>query len=86
MTMRPQDLRVYIVRHGETAWSRSGQHTGRTDIPLTEASEAEAKALAPWLRGIHFGHVLTSPLCRARHTCEIAGLGRTVEVEADLEE
>jgi broad specificity phosphatase PhoE len=86
MTMEPQDLRVYMVRHGETAWSRSGQHTGRTDMQLTEPGEAEAKALAPWLRGIHFGHVLTSPLRRARRTCELAGLGRTVELDADLEE
>jgi broad specificity phosphatase PhoE len=86
MTMEPQDLRVYMVRHGATAWSRSGQHTGRTDMQLTEPGEAEAKALAPWLRGIHFGHVLTSPLRRARRTCELAGLGRTVEVDADLEE
>ncbi len=86
MTQQPSDLRIYVVRHGETAWSRSGQHTGRTDLPLTEPGEAEAKALAPWLRGIHFGHVLTSPLRRARRTCELAGLGRKVEVNADLEE
>jgi broad specificity phosphatase PhoE len=86
MSMQPQDLRVYMVRHGETAWSRSGQHTGRTDMPLSEPGEAEAKALAPWLRGIHFGHVLTSPLRRARRTCELAGLGRSVEVDARLEE
>ncbi len=84
--MQPRDLRVYVVRHGETAWSRSGQHTGRTDMPLTEAGEAEAKALASWLRGIHFAHVLTSPMRRARRTCELAGLGRSVEVDANLEE
>ena len=86
MTMQPHDLRIYMVRHGETAWSRSGQHTGRTDMPLSEPGETEAKALAPWLRGIHFGHVLTSPLRRARRTCELAGLGRTAEVHPDLEE
>jgi broad specificity phosphatase PhoE len=86
MNMQPRDLRIYVVRHGETAWSRSGQHTGRTDMPLTEPGEAEAKALAPWLRGIHFGHVLTSPQRRARRTCELAGLGRSVEVDANLEE
>jgi probable phosphoglycerate mutase len=85
-TLQSRDLRVYLVRHGETAWSRSGRHTGRTDIPLTEPGEAEAKALAPWLRGLHFGHVLTSPLRRARRTCELAGLSRTVEADADLEE
>jgi broad specificity phosphatase PhoE len=86
MTVQPQDVRVYLVRHGETAWSRSGQHTGRTDMPLTEPGEAEAKALAPWLRGIHFGHVLTSPLRRARRTCELAGLGRSIEIDTKLEE
>jgi probable phosphoglycerate mutase len=86
MTAPAQDLRIYLVRHGQTAWSLSGQHTGRTDIPLTEAGEAEAKALAPWLRGIHFGHVLTSPLRRARRTCELAGLGRSIEVDVNLEE
>ncbi|WP_419760693.1 histidine phosphatase family protein [Acidisoma sp.] len=84
--MEPQDLRIYLVRHGETAWSRSGQHTGRTDMQLSEPGEAEAKALAPWLRGIHFGRVLTSPLRRARRTCELAGLGRTVAADANLEE
>ena len=86
MTLQPRDLRVYMVRHGETAWSRSGQHTGRTDMQLTEAGEAEAKALAPWLRGIHFTQILTSPLRRARRTCELAGLGVKVEVDANLEE
>jgi len=86
MSMQAHDLRIYMVRHGETAWSRSGQHTGRTDMPLSEAGEAEARALAPWLRGIHFGHVLTSPLRRARRTCELAGLGGSVEVNPDLEE
>lgn len=72
MTLQPSDLHIYVIRHGETAWSRSGQHTGRTDLPLSEPGEAEARALAPWLRGIHFGHVLTSPLRRARRTCELA--------------
>jgi probable phosphoglycerate mutase len=86
MTDQPRDLRLYMMRHGETAWSRSGQHTGRTDLPLSESGEAEAKGLAPWLRGIHFGQVLASPLRRARRTCELAGLGRTVVVDADLEE
>ena len=84
--MQPQDLRVYVVRHGETAWSLSGQHTGRTDIPLTERGEAEAEALVPWLRNVEFRHVLTSPMRRARRTCELAGLGRSVEVDDDLSE
>jgi probable phosphoglycerate mutase len=86
MKTQAQSLRLYMIRHGETAWSRSGQQTGRTDLPLTEPGEAEAKALAPWLRGVHFGHVLTSPSRRARRTCELAGLGRKVDVDADLEE
>ena len=86
MSAQPNDLRVYMVRHGETAWSRSGQHTGRTDMQLSEPGEAEAKALAPWLRGIHFGHVRTSPLRRARRTCELAGLGRAAVPDANLEE
>jgi probable phosphoglycerate mutase len=86
MTGQEQDLRVYMVRHGQTAWTKSGQHTGRTDIPLTEHGEAEAKALAPWLRGIHFTHVLTSPLRRSRRTCELSGLGRAVQVNEDLVE
>ena len=84
--MQPQDVRIYMVRHGETAWSRSGQHTGRTDMPLSEPGEGEAKALAPWLRGIHFGQVLTSPTRRAKRTCELAGLSRGAEVSSDLEE
>jgi probable phosphoglycerate mutase len=79
-------LRLYIVRHGETAWSLSGQHTGRTDLPLTERGEAEARNLQPWLRHIQFAHVLTSPLQRARRTCELAGLGSVAEVEPDLAE
>ena len=84
--MQLQDLRVYIVRHGETAWSLSGQHTGRTDIALTERGEAEAKALRPWLRGIEFSHILSSPLRRARRTAELTGLARPVEVDEDLSE
>jgi len=79
-------LRLYFIRHGETAWSLSGQHTGRTDIPLTTHGEDGARALSPWLGAIHFARVLTSPLQRARRTCELAGLGSAAEIEPDLSE
>jgi probable phosphoglycerate mutase len=78
--------KLYFIRHGETAWSLTGQHTGLTDLPLTETGEAQAIALAPWLRAIWFAHVLTSPLQRARRTCGLAGLGATAIVEPDLAE
>lgn len=77
---------VYIVRHGQTAWSLSGQHTGRSDIPLTEQGEKNAQALAQRLQGVTFARVLTSPLQRARRTCEIAGFGAVAELDADLME
>ncbi len=77
---------LYLVRHGQTAWSLSGQHTGRTDIPLTAQGEAEARALAPWLAPVRFAHVLTSPRQRARRTCELAGLGAEAQVVPDLAE
>ena len=79
-------LRLYLIRHGETEWSLSGQHTGRTDLPLTAHGEDEARELVPWLSPIRFTRVLTSPLQRARRTCELAGLGATAEVEPDLAE
>ena len=79
-------LRLYYIRHGETAWSLSGQHTGATDIPLTANGEDGARALAPWLGRIEFASVLTSPRQRARRTCELAGLGANAEVEPDLAE
>jgi probable phosphoglycerate mutase len=78
--------RVYIIRHGETEWSRSGQHTGRSDIPLTARGEDRARALAGRLKGIGFSQVLTSPRQRARRTCELAGLGTTARIEPDLAE
>jgi probable phosphoglycerate mutase len=68
-------LNLYLVRHGRTKWSLSGQHTGRTDIPLTAEGEEEARGLMPWLARIRFSRVLTSPRQRARRTCELAGLG-----------
>ena len=75
---------VYFVRHGETAWSLTGQHTGTTDLPLTAHGEAQASALAPVLAGITFDHVLTSPLQRARQTCALAGLGGAAKIEPGL--
>ena len=79
-------LQLYLIRHGETAWSLSGQYTGRTDLPLTEHGKAMALKLAPGLASIHFSSVLTSPLMRARNTCELAGLGGIAEVEPELAE
>jgi broad specificity phosphatase PhoE len=74
-----------IIRHGETEWSKSGQHTGRTDIPLTAAGEARAAALAPALAGRKFAAVFSSPAQRALRTAELAGLTH-VELEPDLQE
>ncbi len=83
----PRSLsRLYLMRHGETAWSLSGQHTGRTDIPLTEQGEQDARQLAERLRTLEFGRVFTSPLQRARRTCELAGLGKVAKIEPDLAE
>ncbi|PPQ33483.1 histidine phosphatase family protein [Rhodopila globiformis] len=79
-------LRLYLIRHGETEWSRSGRHTGRSDIPLTERGEDEVRKLGPALRGIAFAHVLTSPRQRARRTCELAMPGQAAVVEPDLAE
>ena len=76
----------YLVRHGETAWSLSRQHTGRADIPLTERGEAEARALAPRLRDVQFVKVFCSPLVRARRTAELAGFADRLEIDPDLME
>jgi probable phosphoglycerate mutase len=78
--------RVYLVRHGETAWSLSGQHTGTTDLALTEHGEEAAKRLAEPLSRVTFARVLTSPMRRARRTCELAGLGAQAIVDSDLME
>jgi probable phosphoglycerate mutase len=77
---------VYLIRHGQTAWSLSGRHTGRTDLPLTPAGEQEARALACRLRPVVFGRVFCSPRLRDRQTCELAGLGNAVEIEPELVE
>jgi probable phosphoglycerate mutase len=77
---------VLLVRHGETEWSRSGQHTGTTDIPLTENGRRAAKLLEPILSRKELALVLASPLRRALETCELAGLGGRVQVDPDLVE
>jgi probable phosphoglycerate mutase len=78
--------RIWLVRHGETEWSKSGQHTGRTDIPLTPEGEKQGRALARHLAGQPFALVLTSPLSRARETCRLAGLDAKAEISDDLRE
>jgi probable phosphoglycerate mutase len=75
---------AYLARHGETAWTISRQHTGKTDIPLTERGERNARSLGERLRGMTFAKVLVSPLKRARRTSELAGLGDRAEVDVDL--
>jgi broad specificity phosphatase PhoE len=77
---------LWLIRHGETAWSLSGAHTGTTDLPLTAEGEAKARELAPKLAGHPFALVLTSPMQRARRTCELAGLGAQAHVDPDLNE
>jgi probable phosphoglycerate mutase len=77
---------AYLIRHGQTTWSLTGQHTGRTDLPLTPEGEQESRALGDRLRGTAFTHVLSSPLVRARRTCELAGLGGLMEIDPDLAE
>ena len=75
---------LYLARHGETAWTISGQHTGRTDIPLTERGERNAAQLAERLKGLTFDKVFCSPLQRARRTCELAGFGSAAEIDSNL--
>jgi probable phosphoglycerate mutase len=77
---------VHLVRHGETAWTLSGQHTGLTDLPLTERGEERALKVAERLRGRRFACVLTSPLRRAARTCELAGFKAQAEIDSDLVE
>ncbi len=75
---------LFLARHGETAWSLSGQHTGLTDLPLTERGERNARQLGDRLKGLSFVRVFTSPLQRAARTCELAGFGGAAEVDRDL--
>ena len=77
---------IYLARHGETAWTLSGQHTGRTDLPLTEGGERNARALGARLRGLVFAKTFTSPLQRAVRTCELAGFGNGAELDPNLME
>jgi broad specificity phosphatase PhoE len=77
---------VYLARHGETAWTLSGQHTGMTDLPLTDQGERNAYKLGEELRGRRFARVFTSPLQRAARTCQLAGFGAQSEVDHDLVE
>lgn len=77
---------IYLIRHGETEWSRSGQHTGRTDIPLTAEGERAAQALGRALADRQFSPILTSPLARARETCRLAGLAASAQVDPNLQE
>jgi broad specificity phosphatase PhoE len=75
---------VYLARHGETAWTLSGQHTGLTDLPLTKRGERNARRLEDRLRGVHFAKVFSSPLKRASRTCELAGFGAIAGIDRDL--
>jgi broad specificity phosphatase PhoE len=77
---------IYLARHGETEWSLTGQHTGLTDLPLTQLGEENARGLRERLAGLDFERVFTSPLQRARRTCELAGFGTVAEVDRNLVE
>ena len=77
---------IFLFRHGETAWSLTGQHTGRTDLPLTANGEHLASQISERLQGVMFDHVLTSPLKRARQTCDLAGFGAVAREDPDLRE
>jgi len=80
---RPQ---LYLIRHGRTEWTMTGQHTGKSDIPLTAEGEAQARNVGKHLEGLSFDHVFSSPRQRAQRTCELAGLGAQMQVEPDLAE
>ncbi len=82
--MDPGSQRCVLLRHGDTEWSRSGRHTGRTDLPLLLEGEEQVMFQRPRLAAYSFSLILTSPLSRARRTCELAGLGEPVEVDPDL--
>lgn len=82
----PPQTRLVLARHGETAWSKSGQHTGRTDIPLTELGRAQARQLGAVLAGRSFSRTFSSPLSRATDTARLAGFGTGLEIDPDLRE
>ena len=84
--MRERLQQAYTARHGETAWTISGQHTGLTDLPLTQRGEENARRLGERFKGLSFAGVFTSPLQRAHRTCELAGFRASVEVDPDLVE
>ncbi len=84
---KSEELRIiYLARHSETAWSRTGKHTGGADIPLTEPGERNARRLGERVKGLTFAKVFTSPLRRAMRTCELAGFGSVAEIDPDLVE
>jgi probable phosphoglycerate mutase len=85
-THERKSLQLWLVRHGETEWSLSGQHTGRTDLPLTPVGEQQARDIGRLLRGQRFGVVLTSSLLRARETCRLAGYGDNAVVDPNPQE
>jgi broad specificity phosphatase PhoE len=82
----PPQTRLVLARHGETAWSKSGQHTGRTDIPLTDLGSEQARQLGAVLAGRSFSRILSSPLSRASDTARLAGYGAELEIDPDLRE
>ena len=84
--LRGTTVKVFLVRHGETAWSLSGQHTGTTDLPLTDNGRRRAEQMRPVLARYAFGLVLCSPMERARETCELAGPGDKAVIDPDLVE
>jgi broad specificity phosphatase PhoE len=87
MTTEPETpTRLVLARHGETEWSKSGQHTGRTDIPLTDVGREQARRLGKALAGRTFARVLSSPLSRALETARIAGFGDRVQIDEALQE
>ena len=84
--MSTSPKRIFLCRHGETEWTKSGQHTGLTDIALTKKGEQEAQLLGKRLQGLQFAQVLTSPLKRALHTCALSGLSEAAQIDPDLTE
>jgi broad specificity phosphatase PhoE len=84
--MSNPQTQLWLLRHGETEWSLSGAHTGRTDLPLTARGEVRAAAIGNYLKGRPFALVLTSPMQRARETCRLAGYGAQAQIDDDLRE